>query len=194
LPSPARESGAAIPSAEWNRILKKLAVTLVIAGAVLSTTVTSNADTAKAQQAGTYLNLDLAMEAAAESVRVCAEHGWHVSVAVVDSAGNIKLQAKGDGSAVHTKDASFRKAYTVVTMGPIFGFDRLGDWVEQLKTNPYAPAYASLPNIFLLPGAVAVKIRGEIVAAIGIGGAPGGSNDEICAVAGLEKIKDRLPQ
>lgn len=174
--------------------MKKLAASLLIAGAALSAAIAARPDAARAEQVGNFLNLDLAMEAAAESVRVCAEHGWHVSVAIVDSAGNIKLQAKGDGSTVHTKDASFRKAYTVVTMGPIFGFDRLGDWVEQLKTNPYAPAYASLPNIFLLPGAVAVKIKGEIVAAIGVGGAPGGSNDEICAVAGLEKIKDRLPQ
>jgi uncharacterized protein GlcG (DUF336 family) len=79
-------------------------------------------------------------------------------------------------------------------MAPIFGFDRLGDWVETLKTNPYAPAYASLPDIFLLPGGVAIRIHGEVVAGLGVGGAPGGQNDEICAVAALEKIRDRLPQ
>lgn len=139
-----------------------------------------------------FLPLNLAMEAATEGIRVCEEHGWHVTVTVVDSGGNIKLQAKGDHSTIHTKDASFRKAYTVVTMGPIFGFDVLGDWVEQLKTNPFAPTYATLPNLFLLPGAVGVKMDGEIVAAIGIGGAPGGANDEICAKAALAKIADRL--
>lgn len=139
-----------------------------------------------------FLPLDLAMEAAAEGIRVCEQHGWHVTVTVVDSGGNIKVQAKGDRSTIHTKDASFRKAYTVVTMGPIFGFDVLGDWVEQLKTNRFAPTYAALPNLFLLPGAVGVKMDGEIVAAIGIGGAPGGANDEICAKAALAKIADRL--
>ncbi|GAB2179474.1 GlcG/HbpS family heme-binding protein [Dongia sp. agr-C8] len=139
-----------------------------------------------------FLPLDLAMEAAAEGIRVCEAHGWHVTVTVVDAGGNIKLQAKGDRSTIHTKDASFRKAYTVVTMGPIFGFDVLGDWVEQLKTNPFAATYATLPNLFLLPGAVGVKMDGEMVAAIGIGGAPGGANDEICAKAALAKIADRL--
>ncbi|WP_395018591.1 heme-binding protein [Dongia sp.] len=139
-----------------------------------------------------FLPLDLAMEAAAEGIRVCEDHGWHVTVTVVDAGGNIKLQAKGDGSTIHTKDASFRKAYTVVTMGPIFGFTVLGDWVEQLKTNPYAATYATLPNLFLLPGAVGVKIDGEMVAAIGVGGAPGGGNDEICAKAALARIADRL--
>lgn len=157
--------------------------------AVLATTAT-----AQVQKTGNFLSLDLAMEAAAEAVRACAEKGWPVSVTIVDAAGNIKLQAKGDHSTIHTKTASFRKAYTTVTMGPVFGFDSLGAWVEKLATNPYVSAYASLPEIFLLPGAVAVKIKGEIVAAIGVGGAPGGDKDELCATAGLAKIKDRLPQ
>ena len=149
---------------------------------------------AQVQKTGNFLSLDLAAEAALEAVRVCSAQGWPVSVAVVDTAGNVKLQAKGDHSTIHTKDSSFRKAYTVATMGPIFGFDRLGAWVEKLKSNPSAAALASLPGIVLLPGAVAVKIRGETVAAIGVGGAPGGDKDEECAVAGLDKIKNRLPQ
>lgn len=149
---------------------------------------------AQVQKTGNFLSLDLALEAAQEAARVCAARGWPVSVAIVDTAGNVKLQAKGDHSTIHTKDSSFRKAYTVATMGPIFGFDRLGAWVEKLKSNPAAPALASIPNIILLPGAVAVKIRGEIVAAIGVGGAPGGDKDEDCALAGLDKIKNRLPQ
>lgn len=149
---------------------------------------------AQVQKSGNFLKLDLAMEAAAASAKACADKGWPVSVSIVDAAGNVKLQAKGDFSTIHTKDSSFRKAYTLVTMGPLFAFDRLGTWVEQLKTNPYASTYATLPNIFLLPGAVAVKVKGEIVAAIGVGGAPGGEKDEQCALAGLAKIEDRLPQ
>ena len=149
---------------------------------------------AQVQKTGNFLSLDLALEAAQEAARVCAARGWPVSVAIVDTAGNVKIQAKGDHSTIHTKDSSFRKAYTVATMGPIFGFERSGAWLEKLKTNPAAPALASIPNIILLPGAVAVKIHGEIVAAIGVGGAPGGDKDEECAAAGLDKIKDRLPQ
>jgi len=125
---------------------------------------------AQVQKTGQFLSLELAMEAASAAVHACASKGWPVSVSVVDAAGNVKLQA----------------------MGPLFGFDTLGVWVEKLKTNPYASTYATLPNMFLLPGAVAVKIKGEIVAAIGVGGAPGGEKDEACAAAGLAKIQDRL--
>ncbi len=169
---------------------RKIAALARLAAVALAATPAA----AQVQKSGNFLSLDLAMEAAAEAVHVCAEKGWPVSVSVVDAAGNVKVQAKGDHSTIHTKDSSFRKAYTTVTMGPLFGFDTLGVWVEKLKTNPYAPAYASLPDIFLLPGAVAVKTKGEIVAAIGVGGAPGGEKDEVCAVAGLAKIQDRLPQ
>lgn len=44
-----------------------------------------------------------------------------------------------------------------------------------------------------LPGAVAFKANGEMVGALGIGDAPGGDRDEVCAAAGVAKVADRLP-
>jgi uncharacterized protein GlcG (DUF336 family) len=170
-------------------IMGKVVTALAMASAFLA----GPAD-AQVQKTGNFLNLSLAMEASAESARVCASQGWPVSVSIVDAAGNLKLQAKGDYSTVHTRESSFRKAYTVVTLGPIFGFETTSQFVERLKNNPSAPALVSLSNILPLAGAVAVSIRGEIVAAIGVGGAPGGEKDEACAAAGLAKISDRLPK
>lgn len=140
------------------------------------------------------LPLDLAIEAASEAIKHCADQGWNVSASVVDSGGNVKVQAKGDNSAIHTKDTSFRKAYTQVSMGPIFGFEALSIWVDKLKGNPNAAGLATIPNIIILSGAVAIKIQDKMVAAIGVGGAPGGDKDEVCAAKGLEKIKDKLAQ
>lgn len=138
------------------------------------------------------LSLPLAVEAASAAVAACAAQGWFVSASVVDMSGRVKVQLKGDHSTVHTQTSSFRKAYTAVTMGPVFHFDALGDWVGRLKDNPNAPALASLPDILLLAGAVAIHQNGEMVAALGVGGAPGGEKDEACAAAGLASIKDRL--
>jgi uncharacterized protein GlcG (DUF336 family) len=140
------------------------------------------------------LPLDLAIEAAREAIRSCESSGYKVSVAVVDSAGLVKVQLKGDQSTVHTKDTSYRKAYTIVSMGPIFKVDTGTDFANFLKTNPNAPAFLTIPNIITLPGSVAVKVKGDFVAGIGVGGAPGGDKDEVCAQAGLKKIIERLPK
>ena len=172
--------------------MREVVTTLAVAACLAGATVAASPANAQVQKTGNFLSLNLAMEAAAESARACAAQGWPVSVAIVDAAGNVKLQAKGDHSTIHTRDSSFRKAYTVITLGPVFGFETTGQIAERLKNNPSAPALASLPNILPLAGGVAVKVRDEIVAAIGVGGAPGGEKDEACAAAGLAKISDRL--
>jgi uncharacterized protein GlcG (DUF336 family) len=149
---------------------------------------------AQVRTSGYDLPADLAVEAANAAVHACADNRYRVSAAVVDPSGELKAFIKGDHSTTHTRETAFRKAYTQVTMGPIFGFDALSRWVEALRGNPNAPSFLTVPNIILLPGAVAIKAKGEIVAAIGVGGAPGGDKDEVCAAAGLAAIQDRLPQ
>ena len=147
---------------------------------------------AQVAQSGYSLPLNLAIEAAAEAIRTCEATGYNVTATVVDSSGVVKLQAKGDHSTIHTKDSSFRKAYTVVTLGPIFRFDATSRFVELVAKSPSGPALVSLPDILPLAGGVAVKRGDEIVAALGVGGAPGGDKDEACAEAGVVKIRDRV--
>jgi len=134
----------------------------------------------------------LALEAAKAAVEKCAAGGDFVSVSVVDNSGELRAFLKGDKATVHTRDSSFRKAYTTVTFGPVFAFDRSSDFVAKLKANPNAPALASIPNILPLPGAVAVKVDNVFLAAIGVSGAPDGMRDEACAKAGLDAIHDKL--
>lgn len=148
---------------------------------------------AQVRSSGYDLPAALAVEAAQEAIRACEASSYRVTVAVVDPSGEIRTLVKGDHSTVHTRETAFRKAYTQVTLGPIFGFDALGGFAEKARSGPLAGSFLSVPNIIFLPGAVAVKAKGEIVAAIGVGGAPGGEKDEACAAAGLEKIRARLP-
>jgi uncharacterized protein GlcG (DUF336 family) len=140
------------------------------------------------------LPLDLALEAATEAVRVCGVSGYWVTATVVDMDGVPQVALRGDGATVHTAESSFEKAYTVVTLGPEFSFDTSGAFFEMTKTNPYAPRLATVRNVMALPGAVAFHARGVIVAALGVGGAPGGDKDEVCARAGIAKVAARLPQ
>ena len=140
------------------------------------------------------LPLTLALDAATEAVRVCAQHGYLVTATVVDMDGVPQVALRGDGATIHTAESSFEKAYTVVTLGPIFDFDRSGQFFDLVKTSPYAPRLAAMRNVMALPGAVAFKSENAIVGALGVGGAPGGDKDEVCAQAGVAKVADRLPK
>jgi uncharacterized protein GlcG (DUF336 family) len=65
------------------------------------------------------------------------------------------------------------------------------------KASEAVPADKALlarvtPNMFVMEGAVPLLAGNEVIGAIGASGAAGGNQDEVCAIAGLNKIKDRL--
>ena len=123
--------------------------------------LTSRAAVAQIAKSGYTLPLSLAIEATTEAIRSCEARGYAVSASVVDTSGVIKLQAKGDHSTIHTQDTSFRKAYTVVTFGPIFKLDTSSQ-IAGLSKKPSepGPALTSIPNVLALAGAVAIKRGG----------------------------------
>src|ERR1700736_5005479 len=145
---------------------------------------------AQVGESGSPLPLALAMKAATKAIATCASNGYPVSAVVVDTSGVIKLEAKGDHSTILTMTSAFRKAYTVAAFGPIFKFEASSTFAALAAKNPAGPALGTLPDIALLPGAVAIKVGDEIVAALGVGGSPGGDKDEVCAQAGVTSIKD----
>ena len=134
------------------------------------------------------LPVALALEAATETLRVCEARGLRVAVAVVDPDGVIKVQARGDGSPIHSQDFSWRKAYTVMSMGPMQGVDTSGALVGKVA----AAATEGTSKLLMLPGAVLVKQNGQAIGAIGVSGAPRSLDDESCAQAGAEKIRASL--
>jgi uncharacterized protein GlcG (DUF336 family) len=71
-----------------------------------------------------------------KAVRTCAANGYDVTATVVDVSGTPQVVLRGDHSTIHTRDTSFRKAYTVVTMGPIFHFDVTSAFVELVSKYP----------------------------------------------------------
>jgi uncharacterized protein GlcG (DUF336 family) len=160
--------------------------------AAISLLLSHSAD-AQVAESGYSLPLSLAVEAATEAIHSCEGQGYAVSTSVVDTSGVVKVQFKGDHSTVHTQDTSFRKAYTVVTFGPIFKLDTTSK-IAELAKNPAGPgpALTSIPNVLALAGGVAIKRNNEIVAALGVGGSPGGTKDEACAEAGVAKIHDQV--
>jgi uncharacterized protein GlcG (DUF336 family) len=168
---------------------RKLSLALVAA----LTAVPLGGAIAQVGESGYSLPLALATKAATKAIETCKSNGYPVSAVVVDTSGVIKLEAKGDHSTILTTTSAFRKAYTVVTFGPIFKFEASSAFAALAAKNPAGPALGTLPDIALLPGAVAIKVGDEIVAALGVGGSPGGDKDEVCAQAGVTSIEDDLP-
>ncbi len=130
----------------------------------------------------------LALEAAQTALSACTGNGYKVGATVVDSAGGARLMIGVDGVRQMGLDSSVKKAFTAVTLrSPTAKVE------ADAKTDAALQAkIAADPRLFARAGGLPIMSKGQLVGAIGVGGAPGGEKDEACAAAGLAKIKDRL--
>lgn len=134
------------------------------------------------------LPLSLAVQAARAAVDKCAGQSYWVSAAVVDRQGVTRAILRHDKAGPHTLDSSRKKAYTAASM--------------RLATGGFAKFIADKPaieglrfmndEILILGGGLPIKAGGDVIGGIGVGGAPGGDKDEVCAQAGLDSIAARL--
>jgi uncharacterized protein GlcG (DUF336 family) len=134
------------------------------------------------------LPLVLAQEAAQGALDSCAAQGYRVSVAVVDSSGLVKAQLRGDGAGPHTLDSSRKKAYTALSLR--HDTSRL---VILVQKRPEAVGLRDMNDeILILGGGLMITAGDAVIGGIGAGGAPGGHLDEVCAKAGIDRIRGRL--
>jgi uncharacterized protein GlcG (DUF336 family) len=134
-------------------------------------------------------NLELAMEAAMAALQSCSAAGYRVGVTVVDSVGEARAMLTADGSDGSHVFVAMRKALTAVTFA-----------MPSSKANELVPKDKALlarvtPNMFVEGGAIPIVVGQTTIGAIGVsgaGGTPIGYQDEVCAAAGLQKIKDKL--
>ena len=130
------------------------------------------------------LPLSLATKAATAAVEKCTKDGYKVSVAVVDKAGVLRAQLRGDGAGPHTVDSSRRKAYTAGSTERA-----TSELAELVVKAPHLHALGKMnESILILGGGLPIQFGNEIVGGIGVGGAPGTQFDDACAQAGLDAI------
>jgi uncharacterized protein GlcG (DUF336 family) len=132
--------------------------------------------------------LDLALEAAQTAVATCTANGYKVGVTVVDSAGVAKVVLAADGASPRAVDSGVGKAFTAIT----FKTSSAAVAKRAEADKEFATRLTSDPKQRARAGALPLIVAGEVIGAIGVGGAPGGEKDEACAAAGLDKVKDRL--
>jgi uncharacterized protein GlcG (DUF336 family) len=138
------------------------------------------------------LSAALAAEAVTEAVAACAKQGYKITATIIDLDGVEQALLRGDGASMTTLDAAHDKAFTVLMLGAPRNEDSSGAIAQRMGGAPSAGGLAKLPHILLAQGALRIKVGNEAIAAIGVGGAPGGDLDEGCAKAGLDKISARL--
>lgn len=129
--------------------------------------------------------LELAQEAAQASIASCARKDGLVGVSIIDSAGVLKVLLAADGATPRGVSSSTAKAQTALAFGVATSY--LHEHIETDKA--LAARVAENPAYNSRPGGVLIKANGQVLGAIGIGGA---KIDEECALAGLEKIQSRL--
>jgi len=134
-------------------------------------------------------SLELAIEAARTAIESCDAAGFHVGVTVIDSAGEARAMLTADGSDGSHVFVAMRKALTALAFE-----------MPSAKASESLPADKAMlarvkPNMFVMAGALPIIINHTTIGAIGVSGAAGtpfGHADEVCAAAGLNKIRDRL--
>jgi uncharacterized protein GlcG (DUF336 family) len=152
---------------------------------VLSTTA-ARAD--EAMWTRRILAPDTALKAAQAALGECRKRGWQVSVTVSDPAGLALVTLRDRYAGWHTLEAATGKARTAAS------------WREATSTlaarlaRPDAPerAIVNVPGVVMVGGGMPIEAAGQQVGAIGVSGAPGGDNDDICARAGIEAIREDL--
>ncbi|HLH96471.1 MAG TPA: heme-binding protein [Xanthobacteraceae bacterium] len=129
------------------------------------------------------VSVRMALTIAETALKEC---GDHVSVAVVDRAGRLRVFLQGDGAQPHNIELARRKAYTAETFGRTSG-----DWMK--RTETIVPGQRSLSEVIPLQGGVPIKVGEETIGGVGLSGAPkGGPQEEACGQAGVDKVADQL--
>lgn len=135
-----------------------------------------------AETAMPTLSLIQANKLADAAIAACQAKGYNVSVTVVDRSGITLTSQRMENAGPHTVTASYQKAWTAVsTRMPT------SKVMETSQNNPGAQHMGDIPGFLLLAGGVPVTSGKNVIGAIGVGGAPGGHLDEMCAMDAIAK-------
>src|SRR5271170_7688397 len=134
-------------------------------------------------------SLALAIGAARAAVEFCKAAGFRVGVSVIDSVGEARAMLTADGSDGSHVFVATRKALTALV------FEMASSQAGDLVPKDKALLARVTPNMFVMGGALPIIVDHITIGAIGVSGAAGtppGHQDEVCAAAGLRKIRKKL--
>ena len=128
-----------------------------------------------------------ALKAAQAALEKCRASGYQASVAVVDRMGVLQVLLRDRFAGPHTTDMASAKAYTAVSF-------RTNTTDLAAATQPGRPqsGIRNRPGVAAVGGGMMIEAGGSLLGGIGVSGAPGGSEDDACAVAGIEAVREDI--
>ncbi|MDQ3260180.1 MAG: heme-binding protein [Pseudomonadota bacterium] len=139
---------------------------------------------AMAQETKTFLSQATAQKMAAACEAKAKAEGWKIIIAIVDDGGQLKHFSRMDGSFLISIEVSQMKANTAT--GIPFSTRKFGEIAAQNKGLELVPRTATFAG-----GLPIITASGKHIGGIGVSGASG-DQDEACAQAALDAVKDVL--
>lgn len=131
------------------------------------------------------IGMELARDLATAAIKSCREKGFHVSAVVVDKHSNLRIALRDDTASKFTLQIAEEKANAALMSGLSSGDFRKNRTDIRQEMN-------HVNGILMMIGGMPITIAGTRIGAIGVSGAPGGENDELCVMEALEELADRI--
>jgi uncharacterized protein GlcG (DUF336 family) len=133
------------------------------------------------------LTPETALKAAQAALKKCRDSGYQATVAVVDRMGVVQVLLRDRFAGPHTTDMASAKAWTAVSFRSSTA--ELAD-----ATQPGRPqsGVRNRPGVAAVAGGLTIEAGGSLLGGIGVSGAPGGKEDEMCAAAGIAAIREDI--
>jgi uncharacterized protein GlcG (DUF336 family) len=146
-----------------------------------------------AQEDGAFVSFqvlkpEVALEMAEAAMQTCRDQGYQVGVTVVDRFGTPQVFLRDRFAGLHVYETSRRKAWTAVSF-------RTDTTELDRATAPgeISQGIRHLSEALPLGGGLVVATgAGDMVAGIGVSGAPGPDLDDVCAQAGIDAVEDQI--
>jgi uncharacterized protein GlcG (DUF336 family) len=117
----------------------------------------------------------------------CRMAGYQVAVAVVDRSGLPQVLLRDRYAGAQTVELAVNKAWSAVSF-------RMPTSALAAETQAGKPmsGLRGLPKVLAAAGGQVIEGGGNVLAGIGVSGAPGGDADDACANAGIRAVAEMV--
>ncbi len=133
------------------------------------------------------LTPDTALKAAQAALKKCRDSGYQATIAVVDRMGVTQVLIRDRYAGAHTVHTAQAKAYSAVSFRT-----NTTELSEATQSGQPMSGIRHLPGVAAVGGGLMIQAGGSLLGAIGVSGAPGGKEDDLCAAAGIAAIRDDI--